>query len=168
MSTLTTSPEFVINREFKAPRDLVWQAFTDPDRLRHWFGHQGSTVIASKMDLRPGGLYHYGLRTPGQPEMWGKNVYREIIPPSKLVFLNSFSDPTGGLSRHPLSPTWPREMLTTVTFAEQNGQTILSIRWVPWEATEEEITTFANALEACRQGWTGALNQLETYLEKVS
>jgi uncharacterized protein YndB with AHSA1/START domain len=168
MSTLTTLPEFVISREFNAPRDLVWSTFTDPNHMRHWLGHQGSTVIASKMDLRPGGLYHYGLRTPDGSEMWGKNIYREITPPRQLVYLNSFSDRDGGLSRHPLSPTWPLKMLTTVTLAEQNGQTTLSIRWVPWEATEEEIATFTSALEACRQGWTGSLNQLETYLQKVS
>ena len=50
------------------------------------------------MDLRPGGTYHYGMQTPDGSVMWGKMVYREIVPPEKLVFINSFSDEKGGLT----------------------------------------------------------------------
>ena len=63
--------------------------------------------LSSKMDLRPGGTYHYGMRTPDGKEMWGRFVYREIIPPERIVFVNSFSDPEGGITRHPMAPTWP-------------------------------------------------------------
>ncbi|HZY22852.1 MAG TPA: SRPBCC domain-containing protein [Beijerinckiaceae bacterium] len=56
--------EFVITRVFDAPRELVWKAFTDPERMRQWWGPKGFSVIASKMDLRPGGTYLYGMRSP--------------------------------------------------------------------------------------------------------
>ena len=56
--------EFVLSRVLDAPRDLVWKCFTDPERMRHWWGPKGFKVIASKMDLRPGGIYHYGLQAP--------------------------------------------------------------------------------------------------------
>ena len=53
----TQNADFVISRVFDAPRDLVWKAFTEPERMKEWWGPKGCTVIASKMDLRPGGTY---------------------------------------------------------------------------------------------------------------
>ena len=73
---------FVLSRTFDAPRDVVFKAFTDAERMRQWWGPKGVTVISSKMDLRPGGTYHYGMRTPDGKEMWGRFVYREIIRPN--------------------------------------------------------------------------------------
>ena len=60
---------------FDAPRELVWKCFTDPERMKHWWGPKGFKVIASKMDLRPGGTYHYGMKAPDGMPMWGKFVY---------------------------------------------------------------------------------------------
>ena len=103
----TKAADFVISRVFDAPRDLVWKTFTDPEHMRHWWGPKGFSVIASKMDLRPGGGYHYGLKAPDGAAMWGKMVYREIVAPERIVFINSFSDEAGGTTRHPMAPTWP-------------------------------------------------------------
>ena len=107
---------------FDAPRDLVWKAFTEPERMKEWWGPKGFTVIASKMDLRPGGSYHYGMKAPNGSTMWGKFVFREIVAPERMVFINSFSDEAGGITRHPMSPTWPLEMLSTFTFEEAGRQ----------------------------------------------
>ena len=63
-SSPTTKQALVIERIFDAPRELVWKAFTEPERMRQWWGPKGFTVIASTMDLRLGGTYHYGLRGP--------------------------------------------------------------------------------------------------------
>ncbi len=159
------SADFVISRVFDAPRGLVWEALTVPDRMRHWWGPKGLTVAAAKMDLRPGGSYHYGMRTPDGQTMWGKFVYREIVAPERLVFVNSFSDEAGGLTRHPMSPTWPLELLSTFTLDEPlTGQTGLTIRWSPLNATEEERKTFDSSHESMRQGWGGTLYQLAAYL----
>ena len=57
----TKSPDFVISRVLDAPRELVWKCFTDPERMKQWWGPKGFVVIASKMDLRVGGTYHYGM-----------------------------------------------------------------------------------------------------------
>ena len=158
---------FVISREFDAPRTLVWKAFTDPEHMKHWWGPKGFAVCAANMDLRPGGTYHYGLRSPDGHEMWGKFVYREVVAPERLVFVNSFSDEKGGLTRHPMSPTWPLEMLSTFTFTERDGKTTLTIRWVPLNATEEERKTFEGGRAGMTQGWTGTLDQLAEYLAKT-
>src|SRR5262249_13815400 len=87
--------EFVISRTFDAPRELVWKAFTEAERMQHWWGPKGFQVIASKMDLRPGGTYHYGMRAPDGSTMWGKFIYREIVRPERIVAVTSFSDEAG-------------------------------------------------------------------------
>jgi len=84
--------DFVISRVFIAPRELVFKAFTDPQRMPHWWGSTGFTVISAKMDLRLGGSYHYGMKAPDGGTMRGKFGYREIAVPERLVFINSFSD----------------------------------------------------------------------------
>ena len=91
--------EFVISRVFDAPRELVWKCFTEPERMKQWWGPKGFKVLASKMDLRPGGTYHYGLKAPNGAPMWGKFVFREIVPPQRMVLINSFSDEAGGVTR---------------------------------------------------------------------
>ena len=163
----TTSSEFIITRVFDAPRELVWQAFTEPERMQRWWGPKGFTVIASKMDLRPGGIYHYGMRAPDGSTMWGKFVYREIVRPERIVLVNSFSDEVGNITRHPMSPTWPLKMLSTFLFAEHDGRTTLTIQWSPLDADERERATFAGAHPSMQQGWTGTLDQLAEYLARA-
>src|SRR5712691_9215682 len=148
------SEAFVITRVFDAPRELVWKACTEPERMMHWWGPKGFSVRVAKMDFRPGGVYHYCLRSPDGHDMWGKFVYREIAAPERIVFVNSFSDEKGGLTRHPMSPNWPLEMLSTFTFNEDKGKTTLTIRWSPLNATEAERKTFDSGHESMRKGWT--------------
>ena len=113
--------DFVISRVFDAPRELVWKAFTEPERMKEWWGPKGSTIVASKMDFRVGGTYHGAMRDPSGTVMWAKFIYRDIAAPERLVWEHSFSDEAGGVTRHPLSPTWPLKLLTTVTFADAPG-----------------------------------------------
>jgi uncharacterized protein YndB with AHSA1/START domain len=157
----------LITRSFDAPRERVFDAFTNPEEMKKWWGPKGFTVIASKMDLRPGGTYHYGMRAPDGSAVWGKFVYREIVRPERIVLVNSFSDETGGITRHPLSPTWPLEMLSTFRFDDDDGHTRLTVQWSLMEATEAERETFENAREDMKQGWTGTMDQFADYLAKT-
>ena len=157
---------FVTSRELDAPRDLVWKAFTEAERMKQWWGPKGVTIIASRMDLRPGGTYHYGMWTPDGKEMWGRFVYREIEAPERLVSVNSFSDAKGGLTRHPLAPAWPIEMLSTFTFVEANGKTTFTVTWSPLNPTAEEQATFDAGHAGMTQGWSGTMEQLAAYLAK--
>jgi len=161
------SQEFVIRRAFDAPRDLVFQAFSEPERMQQWWGPKGFSVVAAKMDLRPGGSYHYGLRGPDGSTLWGKFVYREIVRPERLVLVNSFSDEDGNITRHPLSATWPRQLMSTFLFAEHDRRTTLTIKWSPLDADAAERATFAAAHDNMRRGWTGTLDRLADYLGKV-
>src|SRR5205085_11589355 len=156
----TGEGEFVISRTFNAPRDLVWKAWTEREQLMQWFGPKGFTMSVAKLDFRPGSSFQYCLHSADGKEMWGKFVYREIVPPQRIVLVNSFSDENGGLARHPLSATWPLEMLTTTTLAEEERKTTVTIRWMPLNATEEERKTFDSSHDGMRQGWTGTFDQL--------
>ena len=159
--------EFVITRVFDAPRELVWKAWTDRERLMQWFGPKGFALKVATLDFRPGGTFHYSMRSPDGKEMWGKFVYREIVAPERIVLVNSFSDEKGNLTRHPFSPGWPLEMLSTTTFTEQAGKTTLTLRWAPVNATEAERKTFDSSHDGMRQGWTGTFEQLDEYLAKA-
>jgi uncharacterized protein YndB with AHSA1/START domain len=159
--------EFVMARVFDAPLEFVWKVWTECEHLKHWWGPKGFTVSFCNNDLRPGGRLHYCLRSPDGQDIWGKFAYREIVAPERLVFINSFSDEQGGTTRHPLHLTWPLEMLSTITFAEKEGKTTITVKWVPFNATEEERKTFAAGHSSMQQGWTGTMDQLAEYLVKA-
>ena len=163
----TRSNDFVISRVFDAPRDLVWQCFTDPARMKHWWGPKGFTAIHSKMDLRVGGTYHYGMKAPDGSTMWGLFTYREIVPSERLVFVDCFSDENRGVTRHPMAPTWPLTLLTTFTLEDAaSGKTLFKVRWQALDATPEEQATFDSdqSRVSMTNGWSGTLDQLEAYL----
>jgi uncharacterized glyoxalase superfamily protein PhnB/uncharacterized protein YndB with AHSA1/START domain len=161
------SKPFILSRTFDAPRDKVWKAWTERDRLMQWFTPKGFKMTTAKLDLRPGGMFHYCMRSSEGKEMWGKFVYREIAAPDRIVVVNSFSDEAGGITRHPMSPTWPREMLSTFALTGQGGKTTVTIEWIPLNPTEEERKTFDGAHEGMKQGWTGTFDQLAAYLAKA-
>jgi uncharacterized protein YndB with AHSA1/START domain len=157
--------DFVMSRVFDAPRDLVWKCFTDPERMKQWWGPKGFKVLAAKMDLRPGGTYHYGMQAPNGQIMWGKFVYREIVPQERMVFINSFSDEKGGITRHPGNENWPLELRSTFSFEDApGGKTKFTVTWTPHNASEDERKTFDSSRQSMLQGWGGTLEQLEAYL----
>ena len=156
---------FVISRIFDAPRDRVWQAWTEAERLKQWWGPKGFTVKQYTIDLRPGCIMHYCLRAPDGSDMWGRFAYREIAAPERLVFVNSFSDPKGGVTRHPGHASWPLEMLSTVTFEAQGGRTKVTVRWIPLDtSTDLERKTFDEGRDSMKQGWGGTFDQFAAYL----
>ncbi len=130
---------FVIAREFDAPRELVWKAWTEREQMMQWFGPKGCTIPVAKMDFRVGGEFHYCMRMPDGNEMWGKWIFREIIAPEKIVLANSFSDKDGNLTRPPFPGAWSLQMLTETIFIERDGKTTITLKWFPLDATAEEI-----------------------------
>jgi uncharacterized protein YndB with AHSA1/START domain len=164
VSDTGTASKFVISRTFNAPLDRVWKAWTEPEQMAAWWGPKGFKADVKALDLKPGGLFHYLLTSPQGQEMWGRMVFREIVPKERLVFINSFSDPDGGLTRHPLAPEWPLQMHTTITFAEADGKTTVTVTWVPYEASEAERDTFEKGRESMQAGWTGTFDKLESHL----
>jgi uncharacterized protein YndB with AHSA1/START domain len=160
---------FIISRTFNAPQQLVFDCFTKPEHMKKWWGPKGVKIVKSSMDMRPGGTYHYGMQAGDAPVMWGRQVYREITPPSRIVLINSFSDETGGLTRHPGAPDWPIEILSTFTFEKAGARkTKVTILWELMDnASEIERETFLSGFDSMTMGWTGTLDQLGEYLKKA-
>jgi len=159
--------EFTVSRVFDAPRELVFDAWTQEKHLKEWFGPAGCAIVDCKLDLRPGGFFHYGMRFMNGQVMWGKWLFKEIKRPEKLVLISQFSDAKGGLGRHPGNPDWPRETLSTTTFEAQGDKTLLTLRWSPYNASDVERKTFVSGAASMEQGWGGTFKQLDEYLAKA-
>jgi uncharacterized protein YndB with AHSA1/START domain len=159
--------EFVISRVFDAPRERVFDAWTQEKHLKEWFGPENCAMVDTKLDLRPGGFFHYGMRFMDGRVMYGKWIFKDILRPERLVLITQFSDARGALSRHPGNRDWPRETLSTTTFEEQGGKTLLTLRWTPYQASDVERKTFMAASASMEQGWTGTFKQLDAYLAKA-
>ncbi len=136
------SEEFVYSRTFDAPRSLVWKVYTEAEHLAQWWGPKGFTWLSGTLDFKPGGVFHYGMRSPTGDEMWGKFNYREISKPDRIIFTNSFSDKDGNTVRAPFAADWPLEILNTVTFVEEGGKTTVTLRGGPFNANAAEKARF--------------------------
>ncbi len=95
----TGDQPFTASVTLTVPRARVWRAWTERDELRRWFGPTSCTMAASTLELKPGGSYHYCMRTPDGREMWGKWTFCEITAPAHLVLVSCFSDAQGGITR---------------------------------------------------------------------
>ena len=162
-----TGKPFVISRTFHAPRELVFDVWTQVEHMKKWFGPKDLPAATGTIDLRPGGMYHYCMTLPDGKKMWGKWVFREVKRPERLVLVSSFSDEAGGLTRHPLSPDWPLENLQTTTFSEKDGQTTVTLEWLPINASDKERQTFDGAHDSMNNGWGGTMDKLDAYLKNL-
>ncbi len=125
--------ELVITRVFDAPRELVFRAWTEPERFKRWWGPKNFTAPACTIDLRVGGVYLNCMRSPEGQDFWTTGVYREIVEPERIVYTNSFADEKGTpvpASHYGMSGDWPLETLVTVTFEEHEGKTKMTLRHV--------------------------------------
>lgn len=167
MTADTKTEELVITRVFDAPRDKVWRAWTEAERLKKWWGPKGCRLSVLKFDLRPGGMFLYAMEyQPGHP-FYGRFVYREVAAPERLVFVTSFSDENGGVSRAPfpqIRDTFPLEILNTVTLVEADGKTTLTLRGGPIDPSEAEAKTYLGMFDSMRQGFGGTFDQLDAHL----
>jgi len=165
-----SDPDFVLSRDFDAPRELVWKCWTENDHLKEWFGPKGIPIVHCTNDLRIGGVFHYGMQTPpeaGGIVMWGKWTYLDITPPRRLVFIVSFSDERGGVTRHPFSESWPMELRSVILFDEISpGKTRVTVRWSHHNATEAERATFNQGHSSMVVGWTGTMDKFQEFLTR--
>lgn len=159
---------FTLSREFNASKDLMWKCWTEKSHLENWSGPKGTQLKQSNFELKAGVTNHYCMTMPDGAEMWGKQVFRDILKPDRLVYVTSFSDAKGNMTRHPMSPTWPLEMLTTITLLAMGSKTQVTIEWMPMHSNELEINTFNEAHEGMKMGWGGSLDTLDEYLKTLN
>jgi len=114
--TTPSEREIAMTRVFDAPRSLVFDAWTKPELLKRWLGVRGGwSMVVCEVDLKVGGTYRFVWRGPGGKEMGMGGVYREIVPPERLVATETFDDP------------WhPGGALDTTVLVEQGGKTTVT------------------------------------------
>lgn len=152
--------ELIITRVFDAPRELVFKAWTDPERMKLWWGPKDYTAPECKIDLRVGGAYLNCMRSPEGQDFWSTGVYREITPPSRIVYTDSFADEKGKVvpaTHYGMGEDFPLETLVTVTFEEHEGKTKMTLRHAGLPAGQMSDLTQA--------GWNESFDKLAHSLQ---
>ena len=165
-SNTATKPaerEMVITHIFDAPRELVFKAWTEPEHLVQWWRPKGFTTPHCKIELRPGGVFHYCMRSPEGRDYWGRGVFREIVAPERIVYTDTFADAEGNIVEpgyyEGMDPDMPKETLVRVTFTVVNGKTKVTVH----HSVPESVAKRTGA----KQGWTEMLERLADYLARL-
>ena len=149
-TTRTTDREILLTRVFDAPRELVFNAWIDPNHIAQWFGPDGFTTTILGMDVRPGGVWRFIMHGPDGVDYPNKIVYVEIVKPERLVY-NHFAEDVDE----------PGQFHVTMTFAEQAGKTVLSMQMLFETAAERDrVVKEYGAIEGGEQ----TLDRLAAYL----
>jgi uncharacterized protein YndB with AHSA1/START domain len=153
------SKELLITHLFDAPIAVVFEAWTDPEKLRHWYAPDGCTIEYKSIDIKQGGQYHSCIHDPIHGDCWIIGTYLEILPPEKLVFTMQLSNENGDKTNAftaGKSAEWPAEILTTVTFQSIGDQTKATIHQTVSEAEAKKTGAY--------QSWIKMFNKLNKQL----
>ncbi len=143
--------EMELTRLFRAPRTLVWQAWTDVDKLQQWWGPRHFTNPRCEIDLRVGGAIRIDMRAPDGIVFPMSGEYEQIVPPERLVFLTSALDEQG-------EPIFTNR--NTVVFREIDCDTEITIHTRVIEAKGAAW----QYLKGMREGWSSSLDKLEAFV----
>jgi uncharacterized protein YndB with AHSA1/START domain len=146
--TLPASTQIMITRQFDAPRHLVYRAWTTPGLIRRWWAGDRGTVTSAEVDLRPGGQWRYVMTANGGFEVAFHGEYREIIPDERIVSTEVFEGMPEAAA------------VSTATFAEQDGQTTLTVL-VEHTSQEHRDMHLASGMEE-------GMNESFDHLEQVA
>lgn len=156
----------VLIREFNAPKQQVFDAWTKSKHLKHWnFPQKDFTCEYHSADIRSGGSSLHKMVAPNGYEMWLLTKYEEVNEPTTLIFRQYMSNEAGEILSNTMIPNWPKELQSTIYLEETNGKTQLKFIWEPVNPTREEMDCFDKARQQPKKGWEGAFDLLETYLE---
>lgn len=164
------SAPFVFEQLVKAPRELVFAAFTEAEHLSQWMRPPGMVMVQCEVDARAGGSFHYALRPealPQAPVMWGKWTFRELKAPECIVVVVQFSDAAGGVTRHPMAAQWPLYTLSTTTLSQEPEGTRIHLEWRALNADALEEAVFDSSHAGMTLGWSSSMQLLASYLAKI-
>lgn len=164
----TGKENFVINRTFDASLDTMSEMWTNPKHFSKWLAPTGFNMEFIRSDIKPGGSTFYYMSGPGGMKMYGRAQYKEVSK-DRVVYTQQFCDDKENITRHPMAPTWPETMLTTVTLNEEApNKTRVTVTWETYgNVTAEELETFVKSKAGMTQGWGGSFDKLEQYLTEV-
>ena len=151
----TSDREIVVSRTFDAPRELVWQAMTDPRHVVHWWGPRGFTTTIKTMDVQPGGIWAHTMHGPDGTDYPNKSVFKEVVKPERIVYSHG-----GGREHGPgahFVATWSFE-------AVDQDKTKLTIRMVfPSAKDRDFVVKEFGALEGAKE----TLERLSEHLPRM-
>ncbi|RYZ54820.1 MAG: SRPBCC domain-containing protein [Proteobacteria bacterium] len=147
-----------VSRVVSAGQQAAFEAFTEADKVKQWYGPKNFTCPVFKSDLRVGGKYLSCMRSPEDKDFWSTGSYKEIIPGKKLVYTDSFSDPKGNILTaydYGMSGDWPLECEVSITFSGSGDQTTITLvhQGIPPEEQDD-----------CMKGWEECLTKLDAML----
>ena len=151
----------VITHTFNASREEVWKALTDPEWLKRWWGPKNFTAPFMNSDLQLGGKYLYSMKSPDGRIYWSTGVFKEVDPPNRLVFSDSFADVKGNVispTSLGFEPSFPMETEVDIVLEDQNGKTKLTLtrQALPSEKDEKDTA----------EGWNESFEKMEHALEE--
>ena len=162
---MSDAQEFVVDRLFDAPRALVWQAWTEPKLLARWYGPGVDTII-HKFDLKPGGEWLNEMKWGDKSDL-SKAVFKEVVPQDKLTWHHSSTDADWNIVSNPMMADWPRVLLTVVTFMDEGEKTAVRLTWTPLDASEAELSCFANVVGNMGKGWESGFAIMDEILAEM-
>lgn len=162
---MSDNPEYVLERTFKAPRDLVWRAWTEPELLSRWYGPNVETTI-HQFDLKVGGLW-LGAMSWGGNTFHSKQEFTAVTPPDYIAWLQSSTDAEWNVIPSPMMPNWPKTCFVSATFTETDGETHMRLTTSPHEASAEEIAAFAAIMGNMDSGWASGMDILDGMLAEL-
>ncbi|MEH2070278.1 MAG: SRPBCC domain-containing protein [Nostoc sp.] len=151
--------EIVITRIFRAPRQLVFQAWTDPKHIAQWWGPKGFTTRVSELDLRPGGKWRYVMIAPDGTEYPAKGVFREIVPLERIVTSDEFDE---GFEKV-VNAELPKGIVMTAIFEDLEGNTKLTLRIVHESFEDRQKHEKMGVIE----GWNSSFDCLDEFLTEA-
>jgi uncharacterized protein YndB with AHSA1/START domain len=150
--------EITLERELGADPERVWRSWTNADELESWWGPEGWVTTVRTLDVRPGGLWHFGMGPAAspEPEVWIRSIYSEVIVNAALAYVEGFSDATGA----DLDPD--SQAVTVEFFGIDPGRTRLVLRTRFSSLARLEYIASMGMVE----GWTGGFDRLDRHLTK--
>ncbi|HOZ88125.1 MAG TPA: SRPBCC domain-containing protein [Bacteroidia bacterium] len=155
----------VIEKEFDAPLQSVFNALSDPNALSQWWGPDGYRMSVTKFDFSPKGLCLFKMENH-EHTMWARFIYHRIISPELLEFVLSFSDEHGRITRAPFFENWPLEIMNAITLKSINGKTVLTNTCFPVNASAEEIFSFNENKASMSGGMSSSMDKLTKLLSE--
>jgi uncharacterized protein YndB with AHSA1/START domain len=146
-TTTVEKPRLSLVREFAAPPEAVWHAWTEPEALKRWFGPDAGAVSLAQTDVRVGGRFHVVFKTLDGEQHDVSGAYREVVPNRKLVFTWAWISTPERISQ------------VTLTFKPTRAGTELTL-------LHEQFFDMA-ARDGHERGWTGSMEKLARYLQSV-
>jgi uncharacterized protein YndB with AHSA1/START domain len=154
----------VLEREFDAPKALLFKAFSEKEHLKQWWGPRGWILTVCNIDFRVDGIWHYCMKCIDENqsdfygfESWGKGVYQEIVQDEKIVYIDYFSDAEGNEADGMPSTQ------STLLFEEHEGKTKL-INRAAYPSAEALKTVLDMGME---QGITETWDRLEEHISSI-